>query len=109
MPIDQAQALLCTDLAAEPARILGWFVLRWQMEATFQEVRRHVMVEIVVGLFYEYSSSPPGEADEVGVGWAQGGDRGRKRGHRRCPTKARRSEGDSAVRPSPLAPLVCFC
>lgn len=39
------QALLCTDLAAEPARILGWFVLRWQMEATFQEVRRHLGVE----------------------------------------------------------------
>ena len=36
------QALLCTDLAAEPAQILSWFVLRWQMEATFQEARRHL-------------------------------------------------------------------
>ncbi|MFN8515197.1 MAG: hypothetical protein U0232_32365 [Thermomicrobiales bacterium] len=26
------QALLCTDLAAEPAQTLAWFVLRWQLE-----------------------------------------------------------------------------
>ncbi|MBA3617676.1 MAG: transposase [Rubrobacteraceae bacterium] len=39
------QALLCTDLGAEPARILSWFVLRWQMEVTFQEARRHLGVE----------------------------------------------------------------
>jgi hypothetical protein len=34
------QALLCTDLSAEPGRIIGRFVRRWQMEAAFQEVRR---------------------------------------------------------------------
>src|SRR4051794_17918020 len=39
------QALLCTDLTVEPAQILSWFVLRWQMEATFQEARRHLGVE----------------------------------------------------------------
>jgi hypothetical protein len=39
------QALLCTDLTAEPVQILSWFVLRWQMEATFQEARRHLGVE----------------------------------------------------------------
>ena len=39
------QALLCTDLTAESAQILSWFVLRWQMEATFQEARRHLGVE----------------------------------------------------------------
>jgi hypothetical protein len=39
------QALLCTDLTAEPAQILSWFVLRWQMEVTFQEARRHLGVE----------------------------------------------------------------
>ncbi|MCA1837902.1 MAG: hypothetical protein LC674_03835 [Actinobacteria bacterium] len=39
------QALLCTDLTAQPAQILSWFVLRWQMEATFQEARRHLGVE----------------------------------------------------------------
>ena len=39
------QALLCTDLAAEPAQILAWFVLRWQPEVTFEEARRHLGVE----------------------------------------------------------------
>ena len=37
------QALLCTDLAVEPAQILEWFALRWQLEVTFQEV--HLGVE----------------------------------------------------------------
>ena len=39
------QALLCTDLAVEPAQILEWFVLRWQLEVTFQEVRAHLGME----------------------------------------------------------------
>jgi hypothetical protein len=39
------QALLCTDPAATPAQILGWFVQRWQLEITFEEVRRHLGVE----------------------------------------------------------------
>ena len=39
------QALLCTNPAAEPAQILEWFVLRWQLEVTFQEVRTHLGVE----------------------------------------------------------------
>jgi len=39
------QALLCTDLGARPEQILRWFVLRWQMETTFQEARRHLGVE----------------------------------------------------------------
>jgi hypothetical protein len=39
------QALLCTDLSADPVQILGWFVPRWQLEVTFQEVRRHLGVE----------------------------------------------------------------
>ena len=39
------QALLCTDLTAEPAQVLAWFVLRWQMEVTQEEVRRHLGVE----------------------------------------------------------------
>lgn len=39
------QALLCTDLEAEPERILSWFVLRWQLEVTFQEARRHLGFE----------------------------------------------------------------
>ena len=36
----ETQALLCTDLGAQPERIISWFVRRWQMEATFREVRQ---------------------------------------------------------------------
>ena len=39
------QALLCTNLDTDPERIIRWFVRRWQMEATFQESRRHLGVE----------------------------------------------------------------
>jgi hypothetical protein len=39
------QALLCTDLAARPEQILKWFVMRWQLEVTFHEVRDHLGVE----------------------------------------------------------------
>ena len=39
------QALLCTDLQAQAQAILEWFVLRWQMEVTFHEVRAHLGVE----------------------------------------------------------------
>ncbi len=39
------QALLCTDLTVEPAQIISWFVRRWQMEATFQEVRQRLGFE----------------------------------------------------------------
>ena len=39
------QALLCTDPSADPAQILEWFVLRWQLEVTFQEARAHLGVE----------------------------------------------------------------
>jgi DDE superfamily endonuclease len=41
----QAQALLCTDLTTEPAQIISWFVRRWQMESTFQEVRQRLGFE----------------------------------------------------------------
>ena len=39
------QALLCTDPATTPEQILAWFVRRWQLEVTFEEVRRHLGVE----------------------------------------------------------------
>jgi len=39
------QALLCTEPTADPTRILEWFVLRWQLEVTFQEVRTHLGME----------------------------------------------------------------
>lgn len=41
----KTQALLCTDLGAEPERIISWFVRRWQMETTFQEVRQRLGFE----------------------------------------------------------------
>jgi len=41
----ETQALLCTDLGAEPERIICWFVRRWQMESTFQEVRQRLRFE----------------------------------------------------------------
>jgi hypothetical protein len=39
------QALLCTDLARDPAQIVAWLVRRWCVEVTFQEVRAHLGVE----------------------------------------------------------------
>ncbi len=41
----ETQALLCTDLSAEPERIISWFAGRWRMEATFQEVRQRLGFE----------------------------------------------------------------
>jgi hypothetical protein len=38
-------ALLCTDPEVAPPQIVTWFVLRWQMEVTFEETRRHLGVE----------------------------------------------------------------
>ncbi|MGH3147504.1 MAG: IS701 family transposase, partial [Rubrobacter sp.] len=39
----ETRALLCTDLDAEPERIISWFVRRWQMETTFQEARQRLV------------------------------------------------------------------
>lgn len=39
------QALLCTDQQVQAQTILEWFVLRWQLEVTFHEVRAHLGVE----------------------------------------------------------------
>jgi hypothetical protein len=41
----EAQALLCTDLAATAQQVVEWFVLRWQLEVTFEEARAHLGVE----------------------------------------------------------------
>jgi hypothetical protein len=41
----KTQALLCTDVEADPKKILRWFVLRWQLEVTFQEMGRHLGFE----------------------------------------------------------------
>jgi hypothetical protein len=37
--------LLCTDQTAAPQQIVEWFVMRWQVEVTFEEARRHLGVE----------------------------------------------------------------
>ena len=39
------QALLCTDLAQNPLTIVSWFVRRWPVKVTFQEVRQNLGVE----------------------------------------------------------------
>ena len=39
------QALLSTDRETDPPQIIAWFILRWRLEVTFQEVRLHLGVE----------------------------------------------------------------
>jgi DDE superfamily endonuclease len=41
----ETRALLCTQLDQDPRQILQWFLRRWQVEVTFQEVRTHLGVE----------------------------------------------------------------
>jgi len=41
----KTQALLCTDVKQDPVQIIKWFVLRWQTEVTYHEVREHLGVE----------------------------------------------------------------
>jgi DDE superfamily endonuclease len=41
----ETRALLCTQLDQEPRDILQWFLWRWQVEVTFQQVRTHLGVE----------------------------------------------------------------
>jgi len=41
----RSQALLCTDLNVDAVQIVKWFVMRWRLEVTFQEVRTHLGVE----------------------------------------------------------------
>ncbi len=41
----ETRALLCTALEQHPRQILQWFLWRWQVEVTFQEVRAHMGVE----------------------------------------------------------------
>ena len=38
-------ALLFTNLAVAPVQVVEWFVLRWQLEVTYREVRAHLGVE----------------------------------------------------------------
>jgi len=41
----KSQALLCTDPSVTPEQIVQWFILRWQLEVTLEEVRAHLGVE----------------------------------------------------------------
>ena len=41
----KTQALLCTDLEADPRKVVSWFAMRWRLEVTFQEARRHLGFE----------------------------------------------------------------
>jgi DDE superfamily endonuclease len=41
----EPQALLSTDQTAGAQQIVEWFVLRWQVEVTFEEARAHLGVE----------------------------------------------------------------
>jgi hypothetical protein len=41
----EATAFLSTDLNANPLQILDWFILRWNVEVTFQEARAHLGLE----------------------------------------------------------------
>jgi hypothetical protein len=39
------QALLCTDPTVNAKQIVQWFILRWRLEVTLEEVRAHLGVE----------------------------------------------------------------
>ncbi|MEM6613717.1 MAG: hypothetical protein AAF652_15950 [Cyanobacteria bacterium P01_C01_bin.72] len=41
----KTQALLCTNPKYQSQQILEWFTRRWQMEVTFEEIRRHLGLE----------------------------------------------------------------
>lgn len=40
-----SSALLCTDLEATPQQVIAWYVLRWNVEVTFEEARAHLGLE----------------------------------------------------------------
>ena len=41
----RTEAFFCTDIEAKTRQILRWFILRWNIEVTFEEVRAHLGVE----------------------------------------------------------------
>ena len=41
----RTEGLVCTDIDADPVEIIEWYLLRWRIEVTFQEVRAHLGVE----------------------------------------------------------------
>jgi hypothetical protein len=41
----EPQALLCTNTSVSAEQMVEWFVLRWQLEVTFEEARAHLGIE----------------------------------------------------------------
>ena len=41
----RTEAFFCTNLEAAEIQILQWFILRWNIEVTFEELRTHLGVE----------------------------------------------------------------
>jgi hypothetical protein len=41
----RTEAFFCTNLEATDVQILQWFILRWNEEVTFEELRAHLGVE----------------------------------------------------------------
>ena len=41
----ETRAILCTDPSQSLRQIVEWFLMRWQVEVTFQQVRAHLGVE----------------------------------------------------------------
>ena len=41
----RTEALLCTDIDAEAEQIVAWYVVRWNIEVTFEELRAHLGME----------------------------------------------------------------
>jgi hypothetical protein len=101
----EPQALLCTDLEAYPQQIVSWYVMRWQLEVTFQEARRHLGFETqrqwselairrttpaLLGLFSLIACSHIGGRDR-----------------RRAPFGAERPGTERGTPPSPMRSLWC--
>ncbi len=42
---NEAEAFFSTDLQLAPEQIINWFVLRWNIEVTFEETRAHLGIE----------------------------------------------------------------
>lgn len=42
---DGVEAFFTTDLSLAPEKIINWFVLRWNIEVTFEEMRAHLGME----------------------------------------------------------------
>ena len=42
---NEAETFFSTDLANSPTQIIEWFVLRWNIEVTFEETRAHLGIE----------------------------------------------------------------